>query len=519
MKSNIFKNAIKFCTIITILTVGVSSCTGDLDKLPTNDINNNALYSSVTGYKQSLVSIYSTLAYGDFLRNYWSMQEYTTDEAVNTWNADGEGVYHQLAWSADAAAILKVYTAALKDITYCNNFINESSDDKIAARGFTGADATTIKQFRAEARYLRAYYYWVMMDLYGNPPFPTEKTIITAAPEQIQRKDLFVYIEKELKDIEADLAAPKTNEWGRADKAADWSLLSRMYLNGKVYTGTDHYTDAITYSSKVISSGYSLESHYSWLMLGDNNLNTNEFIFTINYNNSDETTWGGTNFLALGAAGVPASVNGLSDSWGNFRFTQQIPGLFPTADTTVDKRAMFYTTGQNLEVSSMSAKTDGYSGYKYRNLKRDGSVIVQNNKYNNLSDIDFPVFRLGEIYLIYAEAVLRGGTGGDIATALKYINQLRGRAYANDPSSTSGNIAQSQLTLNFILDERARELYWEAQRRTDLVRYNKLTTADYLWAWKGNALAGKAVDSKYNLFPIPTSDLLANPNLKQIDNF
>ena len=292
-----------------------------------------------------------------------------------------------------------------------------------------------------------------------------------------------------------------------------------MYLNAKVYTGADRYTDAITYSSKVISSGYSLESHYSWLMLGDNNLNTNEFIFTINYNNSDETTWGGTNFLALGAAGVPAAVNGLSDSWGNFRFTQQIPALFPTADVTVDKRAMFYTTGQNLEVTSMSAKTDGYSGYKYRNLKRDGSTIVQNNKYNNLSDIDFPVFRLGEIYLIYAEAVLRGGAGGDITTALGYINQLRGRAYADDPSSTLGNIAQSQLTLNFILDERARELYWEAQRRTDLIRYNRLTTADYLWAWKGNALAGKAVDSKYNLFPIPTSDLLANPNLKQIDNY
>jgi len=156
MKSNIFKNAIKFCTIVTVLAVGASSCTGDLDKLPTNDINNNALYSSVTGYKQSLVSIYSTLAYGDFLRNYWSMQEYTTDEAVNTWNTDGEGVYHQLAWSADAVAIKNVYTVSLTAITYCNNFINESSDDKITARGFTGADATTIKQFRAEARYLRA---------------------------------------------------------------------------------------------------------------------------------------------------------------------------------------------------------------------------------------------------------------------------------------------------------------------------------------------------------------------------
>ncbi|MFA6582163.1 MAG: RagB/SusD family nutrient uptake outer membrane protein, partial [Paludibacter sp.] len=156
---------------------------------------------------------------------------------------------------------------------------------------------------------------------------------------------------------------------------------------------------------------------------------------------------------------------------------------------------------------------------KYRNVNRDGSSIVQNNTFNNLSDIDFPVFRLAEIYLIYSEAVLRGGTGGDLTTALSYINQLRGRAYANNPASTLGNITQANLTLDFILNERARELYWEAQRRTDLVRYDRLTTADYLWAWKGGALAGKSVDSKYNLFPIPTSDLLANPNLTQINNF
>jgi hypothetical protein len=96
---------------------------------------------------------------------------------------------------------------------------------------------------------------------------------------------------------------------------------------------------------------------------------------------------------------------------------------------------------------------------------------------------------------------------------------LRGRAYANNPSSTLGNITSSDLTLNFILDEKGREMYWEAQRRTDLVRYNKLTTADYLWAWKGNVLGGTAVDDKYNLFPIPTSDLLANPNLEQIPNY
>ncbi|PIZ12035.1 MAG: RagB/SusD family nutrient uptake outer membrane protein, partial [Flavobacteriaceae bacterium CG_4_10_14_0_8_um_filter_31_99] len=409
-------------------------------------------------------------------------------------------------------------TAAINMITLCNNFINESSDEKIASRGFTASETAEINQFKAEARFLRAYCFWVLMDSYGNPPFPTEETLGTTPPSQIQRADLFAFLEKELKEIDSDLADARTNEWGRPDKAAAWALLSRMYLNGKTYTGNEYFTEAITYCNKIINEGYGLESKYEWLMLGDNHLNTNEFIFTINYDNTNQT-WYSTNFLALGPAGVPASINGMSSSWQAFRFTQQIPALFPTPDTSIDKRGMFFTSGQNLVVKSISTSTDGYSSFKYRNKDRNGNPIEQNNNFGNLSDIDFPVFRLAEIYLTYAESVLRGGSGGSNALALSYINQIRGRAYANNPSSTSGNISNAQLTLDFILDERARELYWETHRRTDLVRYDKLTTGSYLWAWKGNAEFGRAVDAKYNLFPIPTSDLLANPNLKQIDGF
>jgi len=205
----------------------------------------------------------------------------------------------------------------------------------------------------------------------------------------------------------------------------------------------------------------------------------------------------------------------MSASWNAFRFTQQIPALFPTYDTSVDKRAQFYTDGQDIEVESIKKSTDGFSAFKYRNVDRDGNPMPQNNTFGNLSDIDFPIFRLPEMYLIYAEGVLRGGQGGSLSIALGYINQIRGRAYDNNPASTLGNISSSELTLDFILDERAREFYWEMQRRTDLVRFNRLTTANYIWAWKGGVEAGTAVDSKFNLFPIPTPDLLANPNRTQ----
>lgn len=501
------------------ILVMATSCISDLDRFPTNGTTNDVQYSTTDGYKQSLVTIYSRLSYADFLRDYWNMQELTTDEAVSTWDDDGILSYHIFNWTADNIANERVYRTCLYNITLCNNFLIEASDENLEKRGITGNDVESIRQFKAEARFMRAFYYWVLMDIYGNPPFATENSLSAGeAPPQITRSDLFNFIESELKAIEPLLAAPKTNEYARADKAACWSLLSRIYLNAEVYTGTARFNECITYSKAVIEAGYSLEQDYQWLMLADNYMNTNEFIFVSVYDNTNIETWGGTNYMALGAAGVTQEVNGMSSSWSSLRMCQQIPALFPAANPTVDRRAMFWTDGQNLEVKDLGTSLDGYSSYKFRNLDRSGVAPVQNNTYNNLSDIDFPIFRLAEIYLNYAEAVLRGGTGGNLATALLYVNELRGRAYDNNPSGTAGNIAAGELTLNFILDERARELYWEAHRRTDLVRFNKLTTDEYLWAWKGGVLEGTAVNDRFNLFPIPTSDLLANPNLKQLTN-
>ncbi|AUS04897.1 RagB/SusD family nutrient uptake outer membrane protein [Pseudotamlana carrageenivorans] len=510
----------KFAATLLLLVISLNSCTGDLEKLPTNIETNNDQFATVDGYKQALASAFGNLVYSPFLRNFWKMQEHTTDMAVSTWNVDSDRTFHNFEYSADTPAITYVYESALQTITLANNFIIESDPGTVSERGFSGADADDIAQFQAEVKFLRAYCYWVLMDLYGNPPHPTETDLGGGFPEQIQRADLFNWIEAELTGIEGALADPRTNERGRADKAAAWALLSRLYLNAEVYIGTARYDDAANYASKVINAGYALEQNYQWLMLGDNELNTNEFIWTINYESMFET-WDGTNFLTVGPCGVTAEVTGSVSSWSMYRFTQQIADLFPTTTATNwddDKRAMFWTDGQQLEVEVLNDATHGYGGYKYRNVKRDGSRMPQNNTYGNLSDIDFPVFRLAEVYLTYAEAVLRGGNGNR-ADALMYVNFIRGRAYDNNPSSTLGNITDAELTLDFILDERARELYWEAQRRTDLIRFDKLTTGDYLWAWKGGVKEGRPVDAKYKLFPIPTSDYLANPNLEQIDGF
>jgi len=521
-------------TPAVVLALVLPGCTKDLNLVPKNDITADSVFSTAMGYKQALAKAYGAFALtgntggtgspdispqiindegnSDFLRLYWNLQELTTDEASWTWQNDaGIRGLHELSWSSLNAIVSGVYYRSFFQIAVCNDFIRQSTDDKISGRGFTGADADAIRMYRAEARFLRAYQYWVLLDLYGNPPFVTENDpIAVGIPKQIKRADLFNYIESELKDIEATLAAPKSNEYGRADQAADWALQARLYLNAKVYTGTERYTDAITYCTKIIGAGYSLHPDYRELTLADNNLNTDENIFTINYDALYTQNWGGTTYLTHGPAAVPGSISGTSGNWGGLRMTQNFVDLFQ--DTSIDKRAQFYTPGQNKVMTNLYVGTDGYSITKYRNKTRTGAPAPHADPAGNWTDIDFPLFRFAEIYLIYAEAVLRGGTGGSTSTALDYINLLRTRA---GNGSTAGNITAGDLTLDFILDERGRELYFEAARRTDLIRFDKFTTSNYLWAWKGGVEGGTAVDAKYNIFPLPSTDLTANPTLVQ----
>lgn len=526
MKTNIFKLIIA----TSLVAIGVSSCTKKLDLLPTNDVTSAQVYSTPAGYKQAFAKVYGSFAltgnqgpagngdvqgidegFSDFLRLYFNAQELPTDEAVVAWGDAGIQDFHNMNWSASNPFLTGLYYRCYYQITLCNDFINQSSDANLSSRGISGASADSIRTFKAEARFLRAYQYSVIMDLFGGGPFVTDKDVIGSAtlPTQATRAQLFTYIESELKDLDASLAAAKTNEYGRADKAAAWALLARIYLNAGVYTGTPRYTDAITYSKKVVDAGYTLTNNYQQLMLADNNMNTNEFILTINYDGLKTQSYGGTTFLTHAPVGgsMTASNYGISGGWAGYRTTKNLPALFPDNTGTADKRSQFYTAGQNTEINDQTVFTDGIAVTKYRNVTRNGS----NGQSLDFSDIDFPLFRLSEMYLIYAESVLRGGTGGDPVTALTYINNIRTRAYG----SVTGNITTSTLTTDFILDERARELYWEGFRRTDLIRYGKFVDGTYLWPWKGGVKSGTGVASFRAVYPIPSTDLSSNTNLKQ----
>lgn len=506
------------------ITGGMVSCSKKLNLSPTNDLTASKVYSTPLGYTEAFAKVYGSYALtgntgpagngdiqgidegtSDFLRLYWNAQELSTDEAVCAWGDPGVPDLHAMNWSASNPILTGLYYRSYYQITLCNDFINQASDANLATRGITGANADTIRTYRAEARFLRAYQYSVLMDLFGNVPFVTEKDALgSVLPKQISRSALFNYVTGELKAIDPLLVAPMQNQYGRADQGADWALLARLYLNDSVYTGTPHYDSAIYYSSKVIGAGYSLIPDYTQLMLADNNLNRSEFILTINYDGLKTQGYGGTTFLTHSPVGgsMVANSYGIDGGWSGNRVTKNLVNLFPDPNGNGDKRAEFYTSGQSLDINSITTFTDGYAVTKFRNVTRTGAL----GQSLAFSDIDFPIFRLAEQYLIYAEATLRGGAGGSLTQALQYVNLLRARAKAT-PFSSIG--------LQDILDERGRELYWEGFRRTDLIRYNQFVEGTYLWPWKGGVQTGTGVPAFRKLYPIPAADIAANPNLVQ----
>lgn len=519
-------------TCVVLITT-ISACTKKLDVRQPNSFDENVVYSTIDGYTSAMAKVYASQTttgsngagssdveeisdpgFSDFFRMFWYAQEFSTDEATVRWpNDQGIHDFHNMNWTSTNQFLRGLYYRNLYCINIANEFIRQSASDKVTSRGFSGADASLIAAYRTEARFVRAYQYWVMMDLFGNVPFVTENSEIGATPPpRITRANLFAYIESELKAIEDQMAAHRTNQYGRVDKGACQALLARIYLNAKVYTGTERYKDASIYAKKVIDAGYTLINDYQNLMLADNHLNTSENIFTLPYDGLRTQNYGGTTTLINGAIGGSMQAGSMfgmyiNTAWAGFRTCPEIVNLYGDLTFNSDRRAMFWTNGQSKEIDDYFAFSNGIAVTKYRNKTSTGV----DGKNGEFSDVDMPIFRLAEMYLIYSEAYLRDNTAGTSTLALEYINKLRERAVGN----TSLNITASELNLELIINERAKELFWEGHRRTDLIRFDKFVEGTYLWAWKGGIKSGRSVEDFRKLYPLPVEDINANPNLRQ----
>ncbi|WP_431472666.1 RagB/SusD family nutrient uptake outer membrane protein [Nonlabens sp. SCSIO 43208] len=521
---------------IILLFVGMLAFTACDDALTVeprdNRLTEQQLFQDPATYRGLIAKAYAGLAVGgqeggdgdadisgidggfsNYLRLYWNMQELTTDEAIIAWNDGTIKDLHWHVWTDGNEFINAMFSRINYQIAVCNEFLRLSTDAKLDEYNIPADLRADVAEYRAEARFLRAYSYYHGMDLFGQMPFTDENSDPAAFPPVLSRTELFDFIESELVAIEDQMVDARANEYGRADKGALWMTLAKIYLNSEVYTGNARYDDAIIQLNKVIGAGYSIPSDpYHNLFLADNNSNgsQNEFIWTINFDGLNTQTFGGTTYLTHAPIGgdMNAANFGVNGGWGGIRTTKEFVELFPGMENSADGREAFFTDDQELEIQDVGRFKDGYAIEKFRNVTVNG--VAGSDPVGDFVDIDFPVYRLADAYLMYAEAVVRGGSGGDINTAEGYINQLRERAYGN----TSGNISASNIDLDFLLDERARELHWETHRRQDLIRFNQFTTGK-VWTWKGNVQSGTTTAPFRNILPIPAQEVSLNPNLNQ----
>lgn len=527
------KIIIKHIIISVAFLLPIISCTNELNQYPHTETTSKQIYTTVENYQTVLAKIYTSLVISgqgkggdnsdlssnngyDYMRCFFNLQECGTDEVASTWlSGDKIRDISYLTWDANDPWVSDMYYRIYYNITLCNEFLRHCTKEKV--NSFDGEKLKKMKHYRAEARFMRSLFYTHALDLFRNIPFVSENDPIGQyIPPRYTPEQTFTFIESELNDIIKDLSPASECPYGRASQGAAYTLLAKLYLNAKIYIGEDKNTECIQACKGVIDQGYSLESNYARLFNADNDRRNNEIIFSLPVDAIHTVSWGASTYIVCGQLGntsadLISSDYGVKSAYGMFRARGELPQLFYnegyTDSNMKDNRYMFFTTNQSQYLNRIDDQAQGYFPIKWTNLTDEGKTA--SNTADGGVNTDFPLFRLGEIYLMYAEAVLRGGEGGNNSQALIYMNQLRHRAFGSD----EGKLKRTQLTLDFILNERARELYLECYRRTDLIRFGVFTTAKYLWQWKGGTKNGMAIDDKYNIYPIPNTELTANPNL------
>ena len=507
-----------------------NSCSLAIGPKDDDEFTGDKFYSNPDSYKQFLSKIYAGLAvtgqaapagdsdlgsgpgtvdegFSQYLRGYWQLQELPTDEAIIAWGDPTIKDLNLNTWNADNVFVEAFFARIFYQIGLCNEFLRETTDSKLDGRGVSPELKAQIKTYRAEVRFLRALSYYHGIDIFGKLPFGTDADLLGTPPQMQTRAFVFNYILDELNTIDADLVAPRANQYGRADKAAAWMLKAKLLLNSKVYTGNDRSADALTAVNQVIGSGYIIaQIPYLNLFKADNDTNgaQDEVIFPITFDGLKTTTYGGTTFLIHGSCDTPtATALGVPDAsggWKGFRPRKEF-----TESVGTDVRVKYVPGNTDL------ASIDNYSDFgqgkkliKFSNKKANGT----NGQSTAFPDTDFPLFRMGDVYLMYAELALVNGQG-DPATAIGYVNALRTRGGA--PTIALSDVGDPK---TFILKERAKELYWEGHRRQDLIRLGKYMS-DYNWEWKGGNQVGNPVDDHVLIYPIPNKELHSNTLLSQ----
>lgn len=522
-------------SLLYILTLGImfSSCTDDLDVLPKDDdiFTVENFYAQPGAYRQAISGVYGNMSLtgasgplSSFLegvdggtsqygRCLWYLQDLTTDQLIWSYENDpGTRELQRNIWTADNPIVLGMFARSMVGVALSNEFLKQTTTEKLSGRGVSDATLLAdIADFRNEARVVRALNYYHLLDMYGKAPFVTEADPVNHRGVQYDRAQLFDFVESELLAVLPSLKPARTNEYGRMDQGVANMILAKLYLNAEVYIGTPMYSECAAKCNDIIAGGYTLNPVYLNNFNADNHTSP-EMIFTLQSDGTVTQNYGPTTVFINGQVGS-LEQNGETfgvgaGAWGGaIRLRKQFVDKFEGAQFANDDRNTIISGTRPIIISDIANRDQGYILAKWSNRTAAG-VAGPNSTFVNA---DFPLFRLADVYLMYAECSLRGAGNTTAAQALTYVNLLRERA---NSGSTAGNINQSALTLDFILDERVRELHWEGHRRQDLIRFNKFTSG-YNWAWKGNGINGISLSSHFRLFPLPTASIAANPNLTQ----
>ena len=513
------------------LSVFLQSCVDDLDVTPEGEtqLSVEEFYAQPGAYKQALAGVYGNLSLtgtsgaessniggvdpgtSQYGRCLWYLQNLSTDEVIWSYENDpGTREIQRNIWNATNPVIRGMFSRATYQIALVNEYLRQTSPSILSGRGVTDAQLLNdIELYRKESRVLRALAYYHLMDLFGKAPFVTENDAIGTAGPELSRQEIFDYVESELNEVLPDLKAPRTNEYGRLDQAFVKMILAKMYLNAEVYIGQAKYQECMNVCSELITYGYSLNSNYLNNFKADNHTSP-EMIFTLQSNGEVTQNYGPTTVIINGQVGSVES-NGAQfgvGGWGGaLRLRKQFVQKFDGNEFLTDVRNTIISGSREIEITDIANRDQGYVLAKFSNISSTGVAGIS----TTFVETDFPLFRYADVLLMYSEAQIRKD-GSANSTSLGYVNSLRTRA---NNGSTANNISLSTLTLDFILDERSRELHWEGHRRQDLIRFNKFTGGTYNWAWKGNGVNGIALPQHMKIFPIHPATLSSNPNLIQ----
>ncbi len=492
-----------------------------------------------------------------YSRTIFMLNEFPTDEAAWIYFSDaGVEDLVKATWSSDNPVLNLAYSRFYTHIAVCNDFLRNMrnlGEWGIDPSQLTDPDGNpmteTIAQFCREARALRAYTYFQVIDFFGRAAVAWDvddqgNTIPygTVPPQAESRAALYNKVVADLEDVLANWPANHTPKYGRIGKDAVRGLLARFYLNEKVFTDgasdagwkkcwdmceqiiRDHNVNANHGLAKDYLALFGATNHN--FMPGNATAGNNEILMGLPYDNMNTQSYGGTDFLIMGVIGDFGNVAldkgfcnktwyGFQSAWACMHARQQFSELF---DLEKDGRTYLWLTenaGYTITNNTISKFTDGYLPIKFTNVKAaadntyyrfqdpenglnriapDASMLVDANF--NFCDTDLPLIRLADVYLMAAESSLHGA--GSSTDGLKYLNWVRERA------GLSG-LGQAEMTSQAVLNERARELYWENLRRTDLIRFGQFAGNAYNWNWKNGAANGTAIATYMNVYPIPSA--------------